>query len=58
MAALDAALAEVGQVVALPDWPGATVGGVAWAQRDPVPGVGPVRDTVLQVRYVSAEGRW
>lgn len=53
---VDAALAEHGQCVALPD--GGTIGGalavghsgprrLAW---------GPVRDTVLQLRYVSARG--
>jgi glycolate oxidase FAD binding subunit len=55
---LDAALAEVGQAVALPDWPGATVGGVlavGHSGRRRL-GWGPVRDTVLEVRYVSAEG--
>jgi glycolate oxidase FAD binding subunit len=59
VAALDAALVEVGQVVALPDWPGATVGGVLAVGHSGIRrlGWGPVRDTVLQVRYVSAEGR-
>ena len=55
---LDAALAEVGQAVALPDWPGATVGGVlavGHSGRRRL-GWGPVRDTVLEVRYVSADG--
>jgi FAD/FMN-containing dehydrogenase len=55
---LDAALAEVGQTVALPAWPGATVGGVLAVGHSGIRrlGWGPVRDTVLQVRYVSAEG--
>jgi FAD/FMN-containing dehydrogenase len=55
---VDAALAEVGQAVALPDWPGATVGGVlavGHSGRRRL-GWGPVRDTLLQVRYASAEG--
>jgi glycolate oxidase FAD binding subunit len=55
---LDAALAEVGQAVALPAWPGATVGGVLAVGHSGLRrlGWGPVRDTVLEVRYVSAEG--
>jgi glycolate dehydrogenase FAD-binding subunit len=59
VADLDDALAEVGQVVALPPWPGATVGGVLAVGHSGLRhlGWGPVRDTVLQVRYVSAEGR-
>jgi glycolate oxidase FAD binding subunit len=55
---LDAALAEVGQAVALPDWPGATLGGVlavGHSGRRRL-GWGPVRDTVLELRYVSADG--
>jgi FAD/FMN-containing dehydrogenase len=56
---LDAALAEVGQAVALPSWRGATVGGVLAVGHSGTRrlGWGPVRDTVLEVRYVSAEGR-
>jgi FAD/FMN-containing dehydrogenase len=59
VADVDAALAEVGQVVAVPDWPGATVGGVLAVGHSGLRrlGWGPVRDTVLEVRYVSAEGR-
>ena len=55
---LDAALAEVGQAVALPAWPGATVGGVLAVGRSGLRrlGWGAVRDTVLEVRYVSAAG--
>jgi glycolate dehydrogenase FAD-binding subunit len=55
---LDAALAEVGQAVALPAWPGATVGGVLAVGHSGIRrlGWGPVRDTVLEVRYVSADG--
>jgi glycolate dehydrogenase FAD-binding subunit len=58
VADLDAALAEVGQTVALPAWPGATVGGVLAVGHSGLRrlGWGPVRDTVLEVRYVSAEG--
>ena len=56
---LDAARRERGQCVALPDWPGATVGGVLAVGRSGLRrlGWGPVRDTILEVRYVSAEGR-
>jgi glycolate oxidase FAD binding subunit len=58
VAALDGALAEHGQCVALPDAPGATVGGVLAVGRSGLRrlGWGPVRDAVLEVRYVSAEG--
>jgi FAD/FMN-containing dehydrogenase len=53
---LQAVLAEHGQRVALP--PGGTVGGaLAVGQAGLLRlGVGPVRDAVLQVRYVSADG--
>ena len=56
---LDAALAERGQCVALPDWHGATVGGVLAVGRSGIRrlGYGPVRDALLQARFVSAEGR-
>lgn len=56
---LDAALHERGQCVAVPAWPGATIGGVLAVGRSGIRrlGWGPVRDTVLEVRYVSAEGR-
>lgn len=55
---LDAALGRSGQCVALPSAPGATVGGVLAVGRSGTRrlGWGPIRDTVLQVRYVSAEG--
>jgi glycolate oxidase FAD binding subunit len=55
---LDAALAGVGQTVALPAWPGATVGGVLAVGHSGLRhlGWGPVRDTVLEVRFVSADG--
>lgn len=58
VADLDAALAECGQTVALPAWPGATVGGVLAVGHSGLRrlGWGPVRDTVLEVRYVSADG--
>jgi glycolate oxidase FAD binding subunit len=58
VADLDAALAEAGQCVALPDAPGATVGGVLAVGHSGIRrlGWGPVRDAVLEVRYVSAEG--
>jgi FAD/FMN-containing dehydrogenase len=58
VAAVDAALAEVGQTVALPAWPGATVGGVLAVGHSGLRrlGWGPVRDTVLEVRYVGADG--
>ena len=59
VADLDAALGEYGQTVALPEWPGATVGGVLAVGRSGVRRLrlGPVRDTLLEARYVSAEGR-
>jgi glycolate oxidase FAD binding subunit len=52
-----AALAEVGQRVALPD--GGTVGGALAVGRSGVRrlGDGPVRDTLLQAVYVSADGQ-
>ena len=56
---LDDALAERGQRVTLPEpGPGATVGGVLAVGRADVRrlGWGPVRDTLLEARYVSAEG--
>ena len=58
VADLDAALAEHGQTVALPAWPGATVGGVLAVGRSGVRrlGYGPVRDTVLEVQAVTASG--
>src|SRR6185436_136294 len=59
VAVLDAALAEHGQCVALPDWPGATVGGVLAVGRSGVRrlGYGPVRDALLEARYVNDAGR-
>ncbi len=54
---LDAALGEHGQCVALPAG-GRTVGGVLAVGRSGLRrlGYGPVRDTVLEVRYVDADG--
>lgn len=56
VAEVAAALAEVGQCVAVPD--GGTIGGALAVGRSGLRrlGWGPVRDTVLQVRYVSADG--
>lgn len=58
VADLDAAMAEAGQCVALPASPGATVGGVLAVGRSGLRrlGWGPVRDAVLEVRYVSSDG--
>ena len=51
------ALAEAGQTVSLP--PGGTVGGALAAGRSSVTrlGHGPIRDVLLQTRYVSAAGK-
>ena len=59
VAELDDALAPSRQCVALPSWDGATVGGVLAVGHSGLRrlGWGPVRDTVLEVRYVSADGR-
>ena len=59
VADLDAVLAEHGQTVALPDWPGATVGGVLAVGRSGLRRLrlGPVRDTLLEARFVNADGR-
>jgi glycolate oxidase FAD binding subunit len=58
VAELQDVLAQVGQLVALPDAPGATVGGVlAVGRSGPLRlGRGPVRDTLLQARVVTAAG--
>ncbi|MEZ5262285.1 MAG: FAD-binding protein [Acidimicrobiia bacterium] len=59
LAELDAALAPSGQQVALEGLaPEATVGGVLSVGRSGITrlGHGPVRDTLLQARYVSADG--
>jgi FAD/FMN-containing dehydrogenase len=59
VADLDAALGEKGQTVALPSYPGATVGGVLAVGRSGIRrlGWGPVRESLLELRYVSADGR-
>jgi glycolate oxidase FAD binding subunit len=59
VAELDDALREHGQCVAMPAYDGATVGGVVAVGHSGLRrlGWGPVRDTVLEVRYVSADGR-
>lgn len=56
VADVDAALAEHGQCVAVPDT--GTIGGALAVGRSGIRrlGWGPVRDTVLQARYVSARG--
>jgi glycolate oxidase FAD binding subunit len=58
VAELATVLAENGQRALLPRWPGATVGGVLAVGRSSVErlGWGPVRDAVLEVRYVSDDG--
>jgi glycolate oxidase FAD binding subunit len=58
VADLDAELAPTGQCVALPDGPGATVGGVLAVGRSGIRrlGWGPVRDTLLEARVVNADG--
>ncbi|MEY2422952.1 MAG: glycolate oxidase binding subunit [Acidimicrobiaceae bacterium] len=59
VAELDEALGAHGQCVALPAWDGATIGGVLAVGHSGLRrlGWGPVRDAVLEVRYVSADGR-
>ena len=59
VAELDVALAEHGQCVALPAWPGATVGGVLAVGRSGMRRLrqGPLRDVLLEARYVSAGGK-
>jgi glycolate oxidase FAD binding subunit len=58
VAELDEALGEHGQCVALPAWGGATVGGVLAVGRSGLRRLrlGPVRDVLLEARYVSADG--
>jgi FAD/FMN-containing dehydrogenase len=55
---VDAAVGAHGQLVALPDAAGATVGGVLAVGQSGIRrlGYGPVRDVLLEARYVSAEG--
>ena len=59
VAELDATLGEHGQCVALPSWEGATVGGVVAVGHSGLRRLrfGPIRDVLLEARYVSAEGR-
>jgi len=59
VADVDGALEEHRQVIALPAWPGATVGGVLAVGHSGIRrlGYGPVRDTLLEARVVSADGR-
>jgi FAD/FMN-containing dehydrogenase len=59
IAALHAALAESGQTTALDGADGATVGGTLAVGHSGLRRLrlGPVRDTLLEARYVSAEGR-
>lgn len=59
VAEVDAALAEHGQCVALPNWDGATVGGVLAVGHSGIRrlGWGPVRNALLEARYVSTEGK-
>jgi glycolate oxidase FAD binding subunit len=59
VADLDGELADVGQCVALPAWDGATVGGVLAVGHSGIRrlGYGPVRDTVLELRVATSEGR-
>lgn len=56
---LDAALAPAGQCVALPLRPGSTVGGSLAVGRSGIDalGRGPVRDVLLEARFVDAWGR-
>ncbi|MCU1460654.1 MAG: putative oxidase [Acidimicrobiales bacterium] len=56
---LDAALARHGQCTVMPIRPGATVGGLLAVGHSSVKrlGHGPVRDTLLEARFVNANGR-
>ena len=56
---LHRALAESGQRTALPERPGGTVGGALMVGESAIArlGLGPVRDALLQARYVCADGR-
>ncbi len=56
---LHGALAETGQRTALPERPGGTVGGALMVGESAITrlGLGPVRDALLQARYVCADGR-
>ncbi|MXZ31544.1 MAG: FAD-binding protein [Acidimicrobiia bacterium] len=59
VAELHASLAETGQRTALPERPGGTVGGALMVGESAITrlGLGPVRDALLQARYVCADGR-
>jgi glycolate oxidase FAD binding subunit len=59
VAELDAALAESSQCVAMPPWPGATIGGVLAVGHSGLRrlGWGPIRDVLLEARCASADGR-
>ena len=59
VAELHEALAGGGRRTALPDRPGGTVGGALMVGESAVMrlGLGPVRDALLQARYVCADGR-
>jgi FAD/FMN-containing dehydrogenase len=59
VAELDAALAAVGQTVAMSPWTGATVGGVLAVGHSGLRqlGWGPVRAVLLEARVVSTDGR-
>jgi glycolate oxidase FAD binding subunit len=59
VAELAAAVGEHGQSVALPERQGGTVGGALAVGRGGVRRLrqGPMRDVLLEVRYISAEGR-
>ncbi len=59
VAELHEALADGGQRTALPERPGGTVGGALMVGESAITrlGLGPVRDALLQARYVCADGR-
>ena len=59
VAEMHEAMAAAGQHTALPERPGGTVGGALMAGESGVArlGLGPVRDTLLQARYVCADGQ-
>ncbi len=59
VAELHQALAAAGQRTSLPERPGGTVGGALAAGESGICrlGLGPVRDALLQARYVCADGR-
>jgi glycolate oxidase FAD binding subunit len=59
VAEVDAALRAHGQFVPLPSAPGATAGGVLAVGHGPITrlGDGPMRDTLLEARFVNAAGK-